>query len=44
VEENIGAVRVELNAEDLRQIEEESSRVKIEGARLPEFVLKMSGL
>jgi aryl-alcohol dehydrogenase-like predicted oxidoreductase len=43
VEENIGAVRVELNAEDLRQIEEESSRVKIEGARLPEFVLKMSG-
>lgn len=44
LEENIGAVRVDLSAEDLRQIEEESSRVKIEGARLPEFVLKMSGL
>lgn len=44
VEENIGAVGIDLNAEDLRQIEEESSRVKIEGARLPEFVLKMSGL
>ena len=44
VEENIGAASVDLNAEDLRQIEEESSQVKIEGARLPEFVLKMSGL
>ena len=44
LEENIGAVRVDLSAEDLRQIEEESSRVKIEGARLPEFVWKMRGL
>ena len=44
VEENIGAASVDLTAEDLRQIETELSRLKIEGARLPEFVLKMSGL
>ena len=44
VEENVGAASVDLAAEDLRQIEAESSRLKIEGARLPEFVLKMSGL
>lgn len=44
VQENIGAASVELNGDDLRQIEEQASRIKIEGARLPEFVLKMSGL
>lgn len=44
LEENLGAVNVELTADDLKQIEDEASRLKLEGARLPEAVLKMSGL
>lgn len=44
LEENLGAVNLELTADDLKQIEDEASRLKLEGARLPEFVLKMSGL
>ena len=44
LEENIGAVDVELTAEDLRQIETASSEIKAEGARYPEHVEKMTGL
>lgn len=44
LEENLGAVNVELTSEDLKQIDEAASRLKLEGARLPEAVLKMSGL
>jgi aryl-alcohol dehydrogenase-like predicted oxidoreductase len=44
LEENLGAVNVELTETDLKQIDEEASRLKLEGARLPEFVLKMTGL
>jgi aryl-alcohol dehydrogenase-like predicted oxidoreductase len=44
VEENLGAVNVELTGGDLRQIGEEASKLNLEGARLPEFVLKMTGL
>jgi len=44
IEENLGAVNVKLSGDDLKQIDEEASRLKLEGARLPEAVLKMTGL
>ena len=44
LEENLGAVDVELTGPDLKQIDEAASSLKLEGARLPEAVLKMSGL
>ncbi len=43
LEENLGAVNVDLTENDLRQIDEASSRLKLEGARLPEAALKMTG-
>jgi aryl-alcohol dehydrogenase-like predicted oxidoreductase len=44
LEENLGAVNVELTDDDLTQIDEGASMLKLEGARLPEAVLKMTGL
>ncbi|MDR3741644.1 MAG: aldo/keto reductase [Terracidiphilus sp.] len=44
LEENLGAINVELTEDDLKQIDESSSRLKLQGARLPEAVLKMTGL
>jgi len=44
LEENIGAVAVELTAEDLRDIDEAASKIKVEGARYPERLEKMTGL
>jgi aryl-alcohol dehydrogenase-like predicted oxidoreductase len=43
LEENLGAVNVELTEADLREIDEASSSLKLEGARLPEAMLKMTG-
>ena len=43
MEENLGAESVELNAEDLQQIDEATSKLALEGARLPEAMLKMTG-
>jgi aryl-alcohol dehydrogenase-like predicted oxidoreductase len=43
LEENIGAAAVELTPEDLREIESSASKITIQGARLPEAVLKMTG-
>lgn len=43
LEENLGAVKVELTGTDLKEIDEASSRLKLEGARLPEAMLKMTG-
>jgi aryl-alcohol dehydrogenase-like predicted oxidoreductase len=43
LEENMGAAEVELTAEDLREIESAASKITIQGARLPEAVLKMTG-
>jgi aryl-alcohol dehydrogenase-like predicted oxidoreductase len=43
IEENLGAVNVELTENDLKQIDEAASRLKLEGARLPEAALKMTG-
>ena len=44
LEENIGAVAVELTPDDLRAIESAASGITVQGARLPEPVLKMTGL
>jgi aryl-alcohol dehydrogenase-like predicted oxidoreductase len=43
LEENIGAADVELTPEDLRKIESVASKIQVQGARLPEAVLKMTG-
>jgi aryl-alcohol dehydrogenase-like predicted oxidoreductase len=42
--ENIGAVAVNLTADDLRVIDSAASKIKIEGARYPERLEKMTGL
>ena len=42
LEENLGAVNVQLTAEDLREINVAVSKIPIEGQRLPAAVLKMS--
>ena len=44
MEENLRAVELELTASDLQQIDEAVSSLSIEGARLPEPMLKMTGL
>jgi aryl-alcohol dehydrogenase-like predicted oxidoreductase len=44
LQENLGAVNVELTGNDLKQIDEEAVKLKLEGARLPEAMVKMTGL
>jgi aryl-alcohol dehydrogenase-like predicted oxidoreductase len=43
LEENIGAVAIELSADDLQQIESATVEIKVEGARYPEHIEKMTG-
>jgi aryl-alcohol dehydrogenase-like predicted oxidoreductase len=43
LEENLGAVNVELTPDDLRAIEDAASHIKIEGARYPEAHEKLVG-
>jgi aryl-alcohol dehydrogenase-like predicted oxidoreductase len=43
LEENLGAANIELSAEDLREIENAVSNIKVEGARYPENLQKMVG-
>jgi aryl-alcohol dehydrogenase-like predicted oxidoreductase len=43
LEENIGATKVELSPDDLREIEEAAAKIQVQGARLPEAVLKLTG-
>jgi aryl-alcohol dehydrogenase-like predicted oxidoreductase len=44
LEENIGAVAVELTSDDLRDIESAAAKIKVQGARYPEAIEKMTGL
>jgi aryl-alcohol dehydrogenase-like predicted oxidoreductase len=44
LEENIGAVSIQRTPEDLRDIDAAASKVKVEGARYPERLEKMTGL
>jgi aryl-alcohol dehydrogenase-like predicted oxidoreductase len=43
LEENLGAANLELNAEDLRQIQDALSQVKVEGARYPAYLAARAG-
>jgi aryl-alcohol dehydrogenase-like predicted oxidoreductase len=42
LEENIGAAAVELTPDDLRDIHDAASRIIVQGARLPEAILKLT--
>jgi len=44
LEENIGAVSIQLTPEDLRDIEAAAAKIKVEGDRYPERLEKMTGL
>ena len=43
LEENIGATKIELTEEDLREIETAASEIKVHGARYPEHLEQMTG-
>jgi aryl-alcohol dehydrogenase-like predicted oxidoreductase len=43
LDENLGAVSVQLTPDDLRDIEEAASRIKVQGARYPERLEQMTG-
>jgi aryl-alcohol dehydrogenase-like predicted oxidoreductase len=44
LEENIGAVAVNLSSDDLREIESAASKITVQGARYPEHLERMTGL
>jgi len=44
LEENLGAVAVELTPDDLREIDSAASKISIQGARYPEALEKRTGL
>ncbi len=43
LDENIGAVSVELTPDDLRDIEDAASKITVQGARYPEKLEQMTG-
>ncbi|HEY2974387.1 MAG TPA: aldo/keto reductase [Pyrinomonadaceae bacterium] len=44
LEENIGAVSVELSSDDLREIDSAASKIEVQGARYPEELERRTGL
>jgi hypothetical protein len=44
LEENIGAVAVELTPDDLRDIDSAASQITVQGERYPEELQRMTGL
>jgi len=44
LQENLGAMAVDLTPADLQEIEVAASKIKLQGARLPESALNMTGL
>jgi len=44
LEENLGAVAVELTPDDLREIDEVASKITVQGARYPEELERLTGL
>ncbi len=42
--ENLGAAELELSPDELREIDREASKIALQGERLPEAALKMTGL
>jgi aryl-alcohol dehydrogenase-like predicted oxidoreductase len=43
LEENVGAVEIELTRDDLREIESDASQIEVQGARYPEHLEQMTG-
>ncbi|MDB6062046.1 MAG: uncharacterized protein JWM78_2149 [Verrucomicrobiaceae bacterium] len=43
LEENLGALNIELTADDLKEIDDAASKLSLQGARLPESALAMTG-
>ena len=43
LEENLGAVEIQLKSDDLREIEEASSKITVHGARYPEDLERRTG-
>lgn len=43
LEENIGAVAIELTSDDLREIDSAASKITVQGARYPEHLEQMTG-
>lgn len=44
LEENLGAVELQLTGDDLREINQQIAQIQVHGERLPESALKMTGL
>ncbi len=44
LKENVGAISIELTAEDLREIDRAASKIKVQGPRYPEHLERMTGL
>jgi aryl-alcohol dehydrogenase-like predicted oxidoreductase len=44
LDENIGAVAVELTSDDLREIESAASKITVQGARYPQYLERMTNL
>ena len=44
LEENIGAVSIQLTPEDLREIDAAAAEITLQGARYPERLERMTGL
>lgn len=44
LDENLGALNVELTTDELAQISSQLAKIEVQGERLPEAVLKMTGL
>jgi aryl-alcohol dehydrogenase-like predicted oxidoreductase len=43
LDENLGALAVELTPDDLREIDSATSKIKVQGARYPEHIERMTG-
>jgi aryl-alcohol dehydrogenase-like predicted oxidoreductase len=43
LEENLGSARIQLSADDLREIDRAASQIELQGARYPEHLLQMVG-
>lgn len=43
LDENLGALAVNLSAEDIRELEQRSAQIGVQGERYPAQMLKLSG-
>jgi aryl-alcohol dehydrogenase-like predicted oxidoreductase len=44
IDENLGSMEIRLTSDDLREIDGAASKIRVEGARYPEHLQKMTGL